>query len=473
MRTQRSTTSRGSLVAIVGGGFCGTMVAVNLARRAAARPLKIVIFERGERIAKGAAYGTTSPHHLLNVPAGHMSAFPDLPGDFLRWLRARDPDADAATFAPRRLYGEYLEETLFRVAAESAASIAWIREEIVDLHETGSGVVLVGRDGSRTRADRAVLALGHAPPALPVAPCEADELGQRYVENPWSADPLDGLGPDDRVILLGSGLTAVDVIADARARGHRGTLTAISRHGLLPCGHRSFAPVPVNAFDVRSALTTKGVLRHFRTEGRRIEREGGDWRGVFDSLRGDFPAIWNALSDPQKARFLRHLVPFWDIHRHRVAPEIANTIETAQRDRQLHVLAGRPRSIEPDGDEAAVTFTPRGQTGVQRLRAKRVINCTGPGRRIAPGHSPLVDALLVRRLARPDVFALGLSADEKCAIVDASGEPSRRVFALGPVLKGGRWETTAVRELRGQANDLAVHLLELAAAPPRTESRVA
>lgn len=463
MRTSRGFAPRVPVVAIVGSGFSGTMVAVNLARRAGTTPLKIVLIERGERFARGAAYGTTSPHHLLNVAAGHMSALPDQPGHFLEWLRSKLPGADAGTFAPRRLYGEYLEDLLTRHLADSPVSVARVRDEIIDLRETHLGVILHGRDGSRTRADHVVLALGHAKPAPPVDGASTPFLGRAYAENPWTVDPLEGLAADDPMILVGSGLTAVDAILDAHARGHRGRLTAISRHGLLPCRHERFAAKPVTSVNLASPLTVRAVFRHFRDEAARIERGGGDWRGVFESLRGDFPALWSALDGAEKARFLRHAAPIWDVHRHRMAPEAARKIDELRSRGQLDVIAGRLRSIEAQGDRLVVTFVRRGHANVETFTTPRVINCTGPARRIAPCHSPLVGALFARGLAIPDPLSLGLMAGVDGAILNASGERTGRLFGLGPILKGARWETTAVRELRSQAYELAGHILKRAA----------
>jgi uncharacterized NAD(P)/FAD-binding protein YdhS len=465
--------SRPQVIAIVGGGFSGTLVAVHLARLAGGPPIKVLLFERGERFARGVAYGTSSPHHLLNVPAGMMSALPDEPAHFLEWLQARDPDAHAGTFAPRRLYGEYLEELLTHAARWDGAAIELIRGEIVDVCEDGPGVTLRGRDGSRTRAHRAVLALGHPRPGDPLEGAEALKANGVYRENPWEDGVLDGLTPGDAIVLIGSGLSAVDLIVEARANDLRGPITVVSRHGLFPRAHRSFFPCSTSPIDLDGFTTLPSVLSHLRREAARCEREGGDWRAAVDALRPHLQRVWRSFGATEKERFLRHLVSLWDVHRHRVAPEIDRILQEARRAGQLTGIAGRVRGIEERGDGVAIRLVRRGRPDEETLLARRVINCTGPSRDVRADHSPLVEELIARGLARPDALGMGLEAAESGALLNAAGVRSERLFTLGPLLKGQLWETTAVRELRNQALDLARHIAAIAGDCPRVRCNVA
>jgi uncharacterized NAD(P)/FAD-binding protein YdhS len=449
------------VIAVIGGGFSGTLVAVNLARQAGGRPLRIVLFERGPRFARGVAYGTSCARHLLNVPAGMMSALVDEPGHFLAWLQTRDPRAHAGTFAPRRLYGEYLEELLARAAACEGTSIELVRDEVVDLRPcgTGTGLIVAGRGGVCLRADRVVLAPGNPRPTdVLECPGSLRESGT-YLSNSWEDGALDGLGREDALALIGSGLSAVDVIVEARAKGLRGPITVVSRHGLLPQRHRSVPARPVAPIVGEDARTARSVLRHLRREAARSEREGGDWRLAVDALRPSIAGIWRGFSLAERRRFLRHLGSRWDVHRHRVAPEIDQVLEDAKREGQLTVIAGRVRALAAIGDSAELSLTRRGSSEVETLIARRVINCTGPSRSLQAGQSALLDAVLDRGLGRPDPLGLGLDVAETGALVAADGTTSDRVFALGPILKGQLWETTAVRELRVQAHDLARHLI--------------
>jgi uncharacterized NAD(P)/FAD-binding protein YdhS len=451
------------VIAVIGGGFSGTLVAVNLARAAGDRSFRIVLFERAARFARGVAYATTSSQHLLNVPAAMMSALVDQPGHFLAWLQTRDPRAQAGTFAPRRLYGEYLEELLASAAAAGGTTIEPVRDDIVDLRPCGSqsAMILSGRGGASLRAERVVLALGNPRPEDVVACADDLRESRKYIGNCWEERILDGLRQQARLILLGAGLSAVDVIVEARARGFTGPITVISRHGLLPQRHRCVPARPVPPTDAGTSRTARGLLRQLRHAAAHCEREGGDWRLVIDALRPAIPGIWRALSRAEKERFIRHLGSRWDVHRHRIAPEIDQVLDTARQEGQLTVIAGRVRALAGYRTGVELTFSRRGSLDVETLVADRIINCTGPARTLRTGRSPLLDALLARGLARPDPLAIGLEVTQHGALIAGDGTASERVFALGPILKGQLWETTAVRELRVQAHDLAHHLLTL------------
>ncbi len=255
LSTTPTSTDSGPVIAIVGGGFSGTMIAVHLARLSAARSPHVRLFEKSERPARGLAYGTRCEQHLLNVTAGLMSALPDEPTHFLDWLRARDPSAHSGTFAPRRVYGDYLAELLAASTTHSNARIDVARDEVVDLElvDGTKPVRLTTHTGNVIEADQVVLALGNPLPGQPQG-LDGHGLGRGYVADPWSAGVLEGLEPDDAFALIGSGLTAVDLIVEAHARGHRGNIVTISRHGLFPCRHQTSAGNSASAHRDRSGF---------------------------------------------------------------------------------------------------------------------------------------------------------------------------------------------------------------------------
>jgi uncharacterized NAD(P)/FAD-binding protein YdhS len=457
------------VIAIIGSGFSGTMVAVHLARLAGARPPRVLLCEKGDRLARGLAYGTRCDQHLLNVPAGLMSALPDQPAHFLDWLRARDPSAQHGTFAPRRAYGDYLEELLSTAAGSSATRIDIVRDEVVDLEMTagegGRPIHLTTRQGDRIPADRVVLALGHAQPQPPKE-LEQLALPEGYVSDPWSPGALAGLAADDPIALIGTGLTAVDLFVQAQAMGHRGTIYAISRHGLLPCRHRtSTAPAPAAhpngpSIPVEGVTTARGLFHRVRSEAALCQAGGSDWRPVVDALRPLTQSLWRALDDGERRRFIRHLASRWDIHRHRVAPQIDDQLHEARRAGELVVLAGRILNLTRKDGMTEVSFRRRGAAAAETVSVRRVINCTGPARDIRAGTSDLVQSLIAHGLGRPGPLALGLDVDDSGALIGRDGRAQDRIVAIGPLLKERLWETTAVRELRTQALDLARKLLE-------------
>ena len=325
-------------IAIVGAGFCGTLAAVHLLREPPPGPTHILLLNRSGTLARGVAYGTNSERHVLNVPAGRMGAFPDAEDDFLRYLRRRDPSIHGSAFVPRQEYGEYLE-FLLRDAAERAADHCRFESlvgEVIDIEAPLDGRCRIHlRDSSQAIvADRVVLALGNylpADPSLEVV-CTDFFASSRYVRDPWKADALAAIEPQHPILLVGTGLTMLDVVSDLRHRGALGLITALSRHGFLPQAHRELRSGPPRPAEQAGALLLPSSLRA-RTRAlrdwiRHIEACGGDWRDVIASLRPLTPGLWQSTGSADRARFLRHLKPFWEVHRHRCAPELIRELET-------------------------------------------------------------------------------------------------------------------------------------------------
>ncbi len=460
--TAPSSIDSGPAIAIVGGGFSGAMVAVHLARLAGPEALRVVLFEKTERLARGIAYGTRCDQHLLNVPAGLMSALPEEPTHFLDWLRAVDPSAHAGTFAPRRVYGDYLEALLHSSAKTSTARIDFVSDEVVDmdLGDDCNSVHIKTRKGERVRADRVVLALGHPLPEEPQG-IELAGIGRGYVADPWSAGALGDLAADSPIALVGSGLTAVDLIVEAHANGHHGVIYTISRHGLFPCRHQTSSgiPRPHIAITADSRATARGLLRHVRSEVAVSQAQGNDWRSVVDSLRPVTQTLWRSLGDSERARFVRHLAPRWDVHRHRVAPQIDDLLQAARRSGRLVVVAGRVLSLADRNGTIEMSFRRRGAPEAETLQVHRVINCTGPARDVRLGSSHLLRSMIARGIGRPGPLALGLDVADSGALIRQDGGEHDRIYAIGPLLKERLWETTAVRELRNQTLELARRLI--------------
>jgi uncharacterized NAD(P)/FAD-binding protein YdhS len=436
------------------------MVAVQLARQNATKH-RVRLFEKAGRPGRGVAYGTRCDQHLLNVPAGSMNALPDEPSHFLDWLRARDSSAHQGTFAPRRVYGDYLEELLKTSLSCLNVRIDIEHDEVVDLelNQASEPLRLTSAKGERIRADRVVLALGHPLPQAPEG-LDLHGLGRGYTADPWSMGALDDLLPDDSIALIGTGLTAVDLVVEARARGHRGKIIAVSRHGLLPSGHRSSPaiPRPHIAIGGGQAETARGLFRRVRSEVAVCQSEGSDWRSVIDSLRPVTQSLWRSLAQSERARFIRHLAPRWDVHRHRVAPEINDMLHQQTQTGRLAVVAGRVLSLMEKGGMIEMLLRRRGATDPETLQIRRVINCTGPARDVRVGSSPLLRSLIARGIARPGPLDLGLDVADSGALIGCDGREQDRIYAIGPLLKERFWETTAVRELRVQTLDLARRL---------------
>lgn len=422
-------------VIIVGGGFSGAMLAARLAEMGQAT----VLIERDEQVGLGVAYSTPLDDHRLNVRAERMSARPDRPADFTDWLAVQAPTyADPNGFAPRRLYGLYVQDRVTRIEAAHPGLIRRIRGEAVRIE--GETVVLA--DGARISGRALVLATGNPPPRPAV-----ENDGPRRIADPWRPDALAAIGPGEDVLILGSGLTMVDVVLALQAKGWRGRATVVSRRGLLPLAHGAHHDAPVDL--PPEALT--GALSRRLASARRLARDHG-WRRVMEGYRPITATLWRAASSAERARFLRHLRPWWDVRRHRIAPEIAEALEALKAESRLTVLSGRAQTITTDDQGARLTIRIRnGET--QTLSAAWLIDCTGPGHDAA--RAPLTAALIAAGRARIDAADLGLDLDAEGRVLHADGAADLALFVLGPPARAAFWETIAVPDIRQRIEALA------------------
>ncbi len=421
-------------VAVVGAGASGTLQALHLHRAGAA----VTLIERGERPGRGVAYGTKRPEHLLNVPARRMSAFADDQGHFSRWY-ADLCGATEEDYAPRMVFGDYLTGLL------REAQIPVVHGEAVDVAD---GAVQLA-DGQRLAADAVVLAPGNFPPATPRG-IDPAALGEIWVDDPWSG-ALEGLGPRDVVFLLGTGLTAVDVALTLEATGFRGRIVALSRRGLAPRVHGLREPMVA----AREDLVPECIAMLKRVRARSGEV---GWRSAVQELRTVTQWLWAEADTKERRRFLRHLRPWWDVHRHKLAPAVGATIELMRAEARLAVAAGRLRAIAPVEGGAEIVFRPRGHNRDEQLRAARVVNCTGPDMDIGRAGEPLLNALLAAGTIRRDALRIGLDVDGDCRAIGADGRASATLSVIGPVTRGAFWESVAVPDIRVQAARVAARL---------------
>jgi uncharacterized NAD(P)/FAD-binding protein YdhS len=453
-------------VAIVGGGFSGTLLALHLLRRCPRG--RVLLIERNPQFGRGLAYSTGNDNHLLNVPAGKMSAFQDRPGDFVDWLlRQEQGDKggvpfDEGSFVPRRLFGTYVRHLLnTELKSGDAARLELLRGEVVDIAETDHLVLTLDRDRA-VRAHVAVIAVGNFPPEAPAVADPWVYESAWYRGDPWAYDTLSELDPAAPVLLIGTGLTMVDTVMSLLDCGHRGPLHSLSRRGLLPRHHARRATAPVLS-SAALAPTVSGLIRLVRAEIRRAREQGVGWQAVIDAFRPMTQELWISLPPDERARFLRHLRPWWDVHRHRVSPAIAGRIDAALRAGQLTVSAGRIAAYRPGEAGIDVEYrTPRRGTRLL-VGVQRIINCAGPACDFDHIKNPLIQALLGRGQARPDALRLGLDVTLHGALRARNGAISQRLHALGPLTKGMFWEMTSVPDIRRQSELLAAHLAQVVA----------
>ena len=423
-------------VAIVGGGASGTILAAQLARR----EIRSALIDGSGRMGRGVAYSTTDDAHLLNVRAEGMSALAGEPEHFSDWFQRRG--GDKRGFAQRRLFADYLGELLQTAVAEGHADL--IQSAAVRASRNGRWRVELDNGGS-VEAEALVLAIGNQEPGSLRAFADA---GPHYIANPWGdqarAAVRDLAETGGSALLVGTGLTMVDLVLSLETAGHDGRVVAISRRGQMPRAHADFEPAPVE----RGDLPEGGVRDLSRWLRQRAAQVG--WRAAVDSLRPHSHPLWQGLTPEQQRRFLRHVRPWWDVHRHRIAPEVAQIIARLVADGFLEVAAGRIVSASARGEGIDVTIRRRGAEADCTELFDYVFNCTGPLQAINRTRDPLLRALLDAGEVRADELEMGIDVDDQSRAVG-----SKRLWALGPLTKGRYWEIVAVPDIREQAAAVA------------------
>ena len=457
-----SPASPARTIVIVGAGFSGTAVAMNLLRLPQAQPLRVVLIER-EVMARGTAYGRQHRAYLLNVPAGRMSASSADPLEFLAFAQRRHPDATAADFLPRELYGEYLESALACAAraAPPHVQLERIRGHVIAIEREhrGAGLRLHLENGLRLTADTIVLALGNPAPEAPAgerAPAAGALRGR----------PLAGTAAVPRRRDRAAGRHRPHHGRHRTRRRCRGagraTIHAISRHGLIPAPQREARQVEPRSGAATlaraAAVSVRRLVRAVRSLAEDIEVRGGDWREAVTLVRNLVPALWQSLPAAERRRFLRHVRGYWEVHRHRLPERTWAALSELWRAGRLHVHAGRIERLEPAERQVRVRWRARGARSAKTLLVDRVINCTGPDYDARHSRERLLRSLLAQGVAVADPLGLGIRTDERGALIDASGRVSGRLYYVGPMLRPRYWETTAVPELRVHAERLAWHL---------------
>ncbi len=446
-------------LAVVGAGFSGTIGVLHLLRQLPPDQ-PVLLCERAPEFARGVAYATGDFDHLLNVRATNMSALADEPSHFADWLRRRAGDnaaglhpTEAGLFASRGLYGEYLR-TLLDSAMRDTAGTAQLRlmpDDLTDVTELADGgFTLSFAGGSKIDVAGIVVAVGNLAPE--------ENPDPRICANPWSEKAARKLAGDLPVLIVGTGLTMVDLVISIRRRGFGGRIVAMSRGGLLPARHAGVDPWPMPRFTPAELKSMRLLMDRVRREVRAAAQHGADWRAVIDSLRPITGQLWSGMPVEERQRFLRHVRRYWDVHRHRMAPPHADLIAQMQREGSLEVLAGRVRRMETGGNMVNVHYRLRGAENEQVMPVQRVIFANGL-ETIEKTRDPLMGRLIGSGLARIDKHGMGLEVTESLQVVRADGTPAERIWALGPIVRGVFWECIAVPDIRVQASYMAASVV--------------
>lgn len=436
-------------VAIVGAGFSGLALACQLVEQRAALT-QLTLIGSAHDFGRGRAYADNDPRHRLNVRASQMGLDAGLPGEFADWLGLSGADREA--YVARSRYGEYLQHRLQRALDRAEFRFDCLPAQLRALGRVGGEFQLQLEPHAEVGADRVVLALG--------SPISADRSVRdpACIDDPWAADALRSIAVDSEVLVIGTGLTCVDLLLSLHARGHRGRVHAISRHGLLPRPHAHPHLGPGQLAPELAAAMAAARLRELVQTLRRACALGPDWRSVIDAMRPQLSSLWQALSVVERGRFLRHLRSYWDVHRHRIPHDSQALLDAWQRQGGLQILAGRLLGPVRRQDRLQVELRRRGSDRTETLEVDHVIRATGLDTCVERSRDPLLHKLRERGLIHPDPLGLGLRCDHAFNVLDREDSPVPGLHALGPLVRGQFWEMTAVAELRVAAAALAQRL---------------
>lgn len=444
-------------IGIIGAGFSGTAMAAALSRLAHL-PIEITVCEKTGYFGAGDAYSTPFPFHLLNARARDMSALEDQPDHFVTWLNSSQtahPHLEKAVpvgeqFVSRFLYGNYLNDLLEKIKtnASSPVKLQLQAGEVVDVIPGPHQTTLVLQNQQQIHVDKVILALGNGSPTdfpFPISP------DVNCIVNPWDYNLPKQIPSEDPVLIVGTGLSMIDAVLTLYHQQHQGKIYAVSRHGLLPLPH---ADIKVPFFSLREHIPTclRSLTKYLRSKSASHIQEGGDWRSVINALRADLPSLWSEATLIDKKRFLRHLLPYWNIHRHRVHAKVAELLADLSAQQQLQIWAGRIAGIE-DG-QAKIKL--RHRQDFTQVKVKWAINCMGPALNVNAQQQRLLHALVQRNIACFDELNLGFAVT---AIGELKNKMASTFYALGSFRKGASWEAVAVPEIRKQCFDLAKHVL--------------
>lgn len=440
---------------IIGGGLSGTLTALNLVRKNSAARIELIEKTPG-MLGRGIAYHHDYTHQPLNVTAAGMSLFADEPSHFLDWLRQNHfrychllPDIYPNVFVPRKIFGDYIVENLDRAHHRASDRFQIRIDQAISLRQNGAGHVVMLESGVELHADHVILALGNFPPADLFDESDPLNSNPRYFSNPWTDRIYSDIDGRENVLLVGTGLTAVDVVLGFRMRNFRGSITMISRRGRLPLAHNLIAG-PV-------ALSYPGYLHprdaFFWLRKKIHEHRDVPWTSVIDGIRPFTQQFWQSWTTEEKRYFMRRLRPFWEVARHRIPAASSYVLSEFSAAGYLSIGKGELLGAKAvaEGLSAKYMFNGRQQEG----NFQKIINCTGPESNFRKLRFPLIKDLVSCGMVSADELGLGINCSADGKIINAHGEEVDGLWCIGPMRKAVLWETTALRELREQSGRLA------------------
>ncbi|MCJ8510454.1 FAD/NAD(P)-binding protein [Rhizobium lemnae] len=462
--TQSRHASEGRRTAIVGGGFTGATLAMLLARRSSGQGGTITVFEPRSTLGTGLAYDTADPNARLNVAAHRIRAVPGNPGAFHAWLKSTgrleaDPQSSQGgmIYARRSDFGDFMQA---QIQPElRAGRIAHVQKNVMSIGRDHGHWCISDSAGQSYEADAVVIATSNPPARLPL------DRGSDLIRDNFD---LSGVKPDDRIVIAGTGLTAMEMLETLHARGHRGSITMISRTGLLPRRQPDGDFTGYGDSFFRNCRTAASLLHAIRGAVDQVTRDGLPWQSVIEALRHQAPSLWQAMSVSERLRVKRHLLRWYEVHRHRMPPMTAEIVQSLQASGQLTILAAQIRDVKAQGGGVILQLSPRGASSPVSIKADHLLVAIGPDHAGILDYHRYLRTLYDAGFIKTDIYGFGIACDARSRAVARDGYPVNDLFIAGALARGTFVELAGVPELASQMERIARQILEPAIAPTRT-----
>ncbi len=450
-------------IAIIGGGASGTIAAIHLLHKLKSEAKVYLIEKRKDTVYRGIAYSSMLEYEPLNVPAGRMSVFNDQPADFLNWLKnEKQVESEAEitedSFVSRRWFGEYLKGRVETAATQNSnVALELAHGTVHDIEYTTdkNNYEVFLNDNKSIIADYVVFATGNDTPGELFTKPETQLMGNKYVSNPWCGNPFESLKPTDDVLILGTGLTMVDHVISLNKRNHAGKIYAISRRGYLPLPHSESHKKYEFDLRVEQKITLPKLLAEVKKNISKARAQNITWQNALDGLREKTTHIWQALDYDSRKLFVKRLKPFWEIHRHRVPPASLNIIQHMKHLGLLEIISGSIKGVSLSGERIKFSYLAKQDKREASISVDYIINCTGPSENYLAHKNTLLKNLISKGWMRPDDLLPGIKTGIQGEIIQQNGQTLKNAYSIGPMRKPTEWESTAVREIRTQAEKLA------------------
>lgn len=448
-------------IVIIGGGLSGSLTALYLCQQKMDN-FQIVIIEKSpSQLFKGLAYASDLQVQPLNVPASGMSLYINEPNHFYNWLQANGPKAGIEQsditpdyFAPRQLFGTYLTENLNTQLQNCNAEIAIVHDEVINIQQE-KDVYSISLDSGKTiSCDKVVIASGNQDNHFPYPITNPVYINGNVITNPWQPAVLNNIPNEAPILIVGCGLTMVDVLINLRKNGHKGKLRIVSRHGLIPLPHKMG-----EHWDLQNKIPEKisvtSLIKYIKSEVKLAAAKNIGWQSVIDAIRPYLPQWWNSLSLNDRIRLMEHMKPYWEIHRHRIPASTYAYLQNEIKSGGVAIYGGKIKSLAANQNGIAAAIQLRKTSENISFDVQYLINCIGPLTNLKKSKHRLWQNLFEGEMADTDYFDLGVACTSKGNIINKSGLPDKNIFVIGNLRRGKEFESVAIREIRLQANDIA------------------